>query len=168
MKLNNFIIIVAIFIFCSKSTFSKICTLSHISISGPGQTLYVSGSGFTSLAYVKVKYIKGTSAITNYVQVSPNGQFSDYYNIPVIWVSGNIQVEVTDSVSSTMVLSALVPITTNVLNPNFNVNIPDANFKAALIGDTSINTNNDSEIQVSEALAIPDLGISISVAFRQY
>ena len=33
------------------------------------------------------------------------------------------------------------------------VNIPDANFKAYLVGNTAINTNNDSEIQVSEAAA---------------
>ncbi len=32
-----------------------------------------------------------------------------------------------------------------------NVNIPDANFKAYLVGEPSINTNSDSEIQVSEA-----------------
>ncbi|WP_179352158.1 T9SS type A sorting domain-containing protein [Winogradskyella vidalii] len=34
-----------------------------------------------------------------------------------------------------------------------NVNIPDANFKAYLVGDTAINTNNDSEISVAEAQA---------------
>ncbi len=34
-----------------------------------------------------------------------------------------------------------------------NVNIPDANFKAYLVGNTAINTNGDSEIQVSEAVA---------------
>jgi len=34
-----------------------------------------------------------------------------------------------------------------------NVNIPDANFKAYLVGNTSINTNGDSEIQQSEAAA---------------
>ena len=34
-----------------------------------------------------------------------------------------------------------------------NVNIPDANFKAYLVGNTAINTNGDSEIQVSEAAA---------------
>jgi len=34
-----------------------------------------------------------------------------------------------------------------------NVNIPDANFKAYLVGNTSINTNGDVEIQVSEASA---------------
>lgn len=34
-----------------------------------------------------------------------------------------------------------------------NVIIPDANFKAALVGNPSINTNGDSEIQVSEAAA---------------
>ena len=32
-----------------------------------------------------------------------------------------------------------------------NVNIPDTNFKTYLIGDPLINTNGDSEIQVSEA-----------------
>jgi hypothetical protein len=32
-----------------------------------------------------------------------------------------------------------------------NVNIPDANFKAALVDNGAINTNGDSEIQVSEA-----------------
>lgn len=34
-----------------------------------------------------------------------------------------------------------------------NVNIPDANFKAYLVGNSSINTNADAEIQVSEASA---------------
>lgn len=34
-----------------------------------------------------------------------------------------------------------------------NVNIPDANLKAYLVGNTAINTNSDSEIQVSEAAA---------------
>lgn len=34
-----------------------------------------------------------------------------------------------------------------------NVNIPDANFKAILLANTSINSNLDTEIQVSEAVA---------------
>ncbi|AZI38696.1 T9SS type A sorting domain-containing protein [Epilithonimonas vandammei] len=34
-----------------------------------------------------------------------------------------------------------------------NVNIPDANFKAYLVGNSEINTNGDDEIQVSEASA---------------
>jgi hypothetical protein len=34
-----------------------------------------------------------------------------------------------------------------------NVNIPDANFKAYLVGNIDINTNGDSEIQVNEANA---------------
>ena len=47
-----------------------------------------------------------------------------------------------------------------------NVNIPDANFKAYLVGNTAINTNGDTEIQVSEAtvfsgdIACPGLSIS--------
>ena len=34
-----------------------------------------------------------------------------------------------------------------------NVNIPDANFKEYLVGNTAINTNGDNEIQISEASA---------------
>ena len=37
-----------------------------------------------------------------------------------------------------------------------NVNIPDANFKEYLINNTTINTNGDKEIQVSEASAFKD------------
>ncbi len=39
---------------------------------------------------------------------------------------------------------------------NDNVNIPDANFKAYLVGDSAINTNGDREIQVSEASVFND------------
>ncbi|TNE81358.1 MAG: T9SS type A sorting domain-containing protein [Bacteroidetes bacterium] len=47
-----------------------------------------------------------------------------------------------------------------------NVNIPDANFKAYLVGNAAINTNADAEIQMSEAVAFtdviycPNMGIS--------
>lgn len=47
-----------------------------------------------------------------------------------------------------------------------NVNIPDANFKAYLVGNAVINSNSDTEIQVSEAAAftgaigVNSLGIS--------
>lgn len=44
-----------------------------------------------------------------------------------------------------------------------NVNIPDANFKSALVNDTKINTNGDNEIQVSEAIAYSD---SINVSAK--
>jgi Leucine-rich repeat (LRR) protein len=47
-----------------------------------------------------------------------------------------------------------------------NVNIPDANFKAYLVGYSAINTNGDTEIQVSEASAfngeIYCVGLNIS------
>ena len=33
------------------------------------------------------------------------------------------------------------------------MSIPDANFKAYLLGNSNINTNDDTEIQVSEASA---------------
>jgi len=46
------------------------------------------------------------------------------------------------------------------------VNIPDANFKAALVGNNAINTNMDTEIQVTEAQAfsgaINVMGLGIS------
>jgi hypothetical protein len=42
--------------------------------------------------------------------------------------------------------------TSNLINSQ-TVNIPDANFKAELINNNSINTNSDTEIQISEALA---------------
>lgn len=45
------------------------------------------------------------------------------------------------------------------------VNIPDANFKAALVANTAINTNSDGEIQETEAaatLAIDVSGLSIT------
>ena len=46
------------------------------------------------------------------------------------------------------------PTNTNNNNNSVNiVNIPDVNFKACLLGNTAINTNGDTEIQVSEATA---------------
>ena len=40
-----------------------------------------------------------------------------------------------------------------ILSAKAQVNIPDLNFKAYLVGNSSINTNEDAEIQVSEAMA---------------
>ena len=34
-----------------------------------------------------------------------------------------------------------------------NVNIPDANFKAYLVGNAAINTNGDTAIQLTEAIS---------------
>ncbi len=59
-----------------------------------------------------------------------------------------------------------------------NVNIPDANFKAYLVGNSAINTNGDSEISFAEAQSftgtidcssnqINDLtGIKLSLTYR--
>ncbi|NJM79137.1 MAG: T9SS type A sorting domain-containing protein [Flavobacterium sp.] len=55
-----------------------------------------------------------------------------------------------------------------------NVNIPDVNFKAYLVGNPSINTNGDAEIQVTEATAFtghincPNLGISSLVGIEEF
>jgi Leucine-rich repeat (LRR) protein len=65
-----------------------------------------------------------------------------------------------------VIISSLILVTL-VFGVNAqNVNIPDANFKAYLVGNASINTNGDTEIQVSEASAFTgaincfNLGIS--------
>lgn len=44
-----------------------------------------------------------------------------------------------------------------------NVNIPDSIFKRELINNPKINTNNDNEIQVSEAQAVTE---SIKVVYQ--
>ncbi|GAB5417290.1 MAG: hypothetical protein Crog4KO_28720 [Crocinitomicaceae bacterium] len=53
--------------------------------------------------------------------------------------------------TKTLLLSTF--LLTGLLSTAQNVNVPDANFKAYLVGNTAINTNADSEIQVSEAAA---------------
>ncbi len=60
-------------------------------------------------------------------------------------------------------MKTLLPLITILLFALFVnaqvVNIPDANFKAALVDDLSINTNGDGEIQVSEALATTNINV---------
>jgi len=51
-------------------------------------------------------------------------------------------------------LLSIITITTiSIAATAQNVNIPDANFKAYLVGNDAIDTNLDDEIQVSEAIA---------------
>jgi hypothetical protein len=45
-------------------------------------------------------------------------------------------------------------ITGCTIDSNGNIVIPDANFKAYLLGNTAINTNGDTEISVTEAAAV--------------
>jgi hypothetical protein len=60
----------------------------------------------------------------------------------------------------------LLVSTMSVVHAQDIVHIPDANFKKALISNADINTNSDSEIQVSEAenyageISVPNLGIT--------
>ncbi len=61
-----------------------------------------------------------------------------------------ITVEVSDGEETA---SANITINVSDVVEDIVVNIPDANFKQALVGNNSINTNGDSEIQVSEAEA---------------
>lgn len=51
-----------------------------------------------------------------------------------------------------LILCTFFHVRTTTLNAQ-NVTIPDANFKAYLVGNAAINTNGDTEIQVSEATA---------------
>ncbi len=50
-------------------------------------------------------------------------------------------------------LSLILALGSTMLVNAQNVNIPDANFKSYLVGNTNINTNSDAEIQVNEASA---------------
>jgi len=52
-----------------------------------------------------------------------------------------------------LLLTAITILTCIVSTQAQIVNIPDANFKAALVGNAIINTNMDAEIQTSEAAA---------------
>ena len=49
------------------------------------------------------------------------------------------------------ILLSILSIATLSLGNAQNVNIPDANFKTYLLGNSAINTNNDTEISTSEA-----------------
>jgi len=50
------------------------------------------------------------------------------------------------------IMTSIVAMTTLSFGASAqNVNIPDANFKTYLVSNTTINTNSDAEIQVSEA-----------------
>jgi hypothetical protein len=58
---------------------------------------------------------------------------------------------------SLTILAVLVLVHTSQAQCTGNVNIPDANLKAALLADTDVNTNQDTEIQCTEAEAYAGL-----------
>ena len=64
--------------------------------------------------------------------------------------SHSISVAVSDGSFS---VTGIVTLTVTDVAEGASVNIPDAHFKAALVANTAINTNNDSDIQVTEAVA---------------
>ncbi len=63
--------------------------------------------------------------------------------------------------TKTLLFTAIAILTFIASAQAQNVNIPDANFKAALVSNGSINTNGDAEIQTSEAAAFTG-GINVS------
>ena len=79
--------------------------------------------------------------------ITPNfkvGKFSTSWSYPTVLNPTATSITATNNTSfSDFIVGEAAPI----------VNIPDANFKAALVGNNAINTNLDSEIQVSEAAA---------------
>ena len=125
---------------------------------GTDLTFEVQNNGSGALEISNIRLTKSTDfSLVNVSApqtVAPNGSY-------VITVRFSPQSEgqkntmvVVDSNDPTKPSYALIangvgkaPVTGNV------VNIPDANFKAALVSDGLINTNGDSEIQVSEAQA---------------
>lgn len=63
-----------------------------------------------------------------------------------------------------LVLVVIFSVGMRILNAQ-NINIPDVNFKAYLVGNTSINTNSDSEISISEAQTFTGLLIVPMIIF---
>jgi Leucine-rich repeat (LRR) protein len=62
------------------------------------------------------------------------------------------------------VIAVIALVTTSQAQCTGNVNIPDANLKAALLADTDVNTNQDAEIQCTEAEAYAG---ELSLKYRQ-
>jgi len=66
----------------------------------------------------------------------------------------NLTIPLTDLAGNTRVLGSQIDLGCYEFGiSTCTVNIPDANFKAYLIGNTAINTNGDTEIQCAEATA---------------
>ncbi|MDY0781136.1 choice-of-anchor D domain-containing protein [Tenacibaculum sp. IB213877] len=123
--------------------------VSNIRISG------ANASDFSLINVSAPQTIVSNSSYTVTVRFTPQSEGQKY---------ATIVVESNDPTKPNYALivqgNGLQAVTGNV------VNIPDANFKTALVGDSSINTNGDGEIQVSEAQAYTGVirvdGLSIS------
>ncbi len=96
-----------------------------------------------------------TTNPNNLFEINTNGEISlaagkslDYETT----TSHAITVKVSDTGSLNTTANYTINVT-DVAEGGASVNIPDAQFKAVLVANTAINTNNDSEVQVSEAVA---------------
>jgi Secretion system C-terminal sorting domain len=98
-------------------------------------------------------YLTQSDAINDVNQISDSTNFLNTINEQYIWVRvfnpSNLTCYQTTSVTSFKLI---------VVDTNNVVNIPDANFKAAIIA-TGIDTNNDGNIQQIEALQLINLEI---------
>ncbi|WP_452230007.1 T9SS type A sorting domain-containing protein [Lacinutrix sp. MEBiC02404] len=133
-------------------------------------TLYCNNNQITSLDIstntAMTEFDCSNNALTYLNAANLSNTFSYYFNAvtnpnltciqvdDVAWSNANWSTAIDATASFSTNCSACI------------VNIPDANFKAYLVGNTSINTNNDTEIQCSEATAFtgnmycPSLSIS--------
>ena len=84
----------------------------------------------------------GNNSDITYLETDPNS------NLTCIQVD-NVAYSSSNWTTGNYIVGSGTSYSTNCLN--CIVNIPDANFKAYLVGNTSINTNADTEIQCSEA-----------------
>lgn len=95
-------------------------------------------------------YLTQSDAINDVNQISDSTNFLNTINEQYIWVRvfnpSNLTCYQTTSVTSFKLI---------VVDTNNVVNIPDANFKAAIIA-TGIDTNNDGNVQQYEALQLVD------------
>lgn len=87
---------------------------------------------------------------------TPSGAVGFNGNEIVVDQSSKIDYESTTEITGQIETSVggakqVVDFTISINNVNENISFPDPNFKAALVANTSINTNRDSDISESEA-----------------
>ena len=119
-------------------------------------TLSCDSNSLTSLDLSAKTLLRSLTCINNQL-TSLNIANGNNSNFLQMFASGNsnlscIQIDTgfTPPTDGSWVIDATASYDANCPEPI--VNIPDVNFKSALVNDTSINTNGDSEIQLVEAL----------------
>jgi Leucine-rich repeat (LRR) protein len=122
-----------IWLYCSNNPINSLDLTQNTSLT----KLYCSGAQLTTL---NVKNGNNTNIATFKVTNNPN--------LTCIGVD-----DAAYSTTNWTDIDASASFSTSCIVLAPTVNIPDANFKAYLVGNTAINTDGDAEIQVSEATA---------------